>query len=497
MIGQAVGNYRITKLLGEGGMGAVYLAEHPQIARKAAVKVLHAELARDEEFVQRFFNEARAATTIRHPGIVEIFDFGLLPSGATYILMEFLEGRSLSARLRDGGAVPIAEAVELARQAASALGAAHAHGIVHRDLKPDNLFLVPDDRIPDREQVKVLDFGIAKVAVQQGGSGSVRTRTGAVMGTPLYMSPEQCRGTQEVDLRTDIYALGAILYEMLCGRRPFVSEGQGELLHMHIAVPPPPPRTHNPGIPRELEAIVLKTLEKDPARRQQSMAELEQALRGSPTTTAPGVAPEPVTGRQAAGHMVSPSMTTLGGSATGVDYPVVGRPRRWVWPAAIAVVLAAAGGTAGFVALKGRASPRPAVTAAPAPAAPAPAPALPAPAPALPAAAPAATPPPRLIPVAINSRPPGASVIRERDGALLGRTPFTASWPAGTGVEKLRLEAEGHRPHALGVALDRGLDTTIDLHRLPAVERPSRAPKPAPRSPAPAAPAKPKEPVAI
>src|SRR6185369_15402363 len=145
MIGQWVGNYRIVQLLGEGGMGAVYLAEHPGIGRKAAVKVLHPAYAAEQEFVGRFFNEARAANATRHPGIVEIFDFGTLPSGASYIIMELLEGESLAARLkRGGGSIDPETAVDIAWQAASALGAAHAKGIVHRDLKPDNMYLVPD-----------------------------------------------------------------------------------------------------------------------------------------------------------------------------------------------------------------------------------------------------------------------------------------------------------------------------------------------------------------
>jgi eukaryotic-like serine/threonine-protein kinase len=243
VIGQTVGNYRITQLLGEGGMGAVYLAEHPGIGRKAAVKVLHPELTRHTDMAARFFNEARAANAIHHPGIVEVFDFGTLPTGVSYIVMELLQGESLAGRLRKGGPLPMAAALEYATQAAAALGAAHKEGIVHRDLKPDNLYLVPDPRNPGREMIKVLDFGIAKLAGNPDAPGSVKTRTGTIMGTPVYMSPEQCRGTKEVDHRTDIYALGVILYEMLCGAPPFVSEGHGELIHLHISAPPPPPRS--------------------------------------------------------------------------------------------------------------------------------------------------------------------------------------------------------------------------------------------------------------
>src|SRR4029078_4937150 len=203
MIGQTFGNYRVTQLIGEGGMGVVYLAEHPRIGRRAAVKVLRAGLTDNPEITKRFFNEARAPNATRHPGIVEVFDCGTLPSGLSYIVMELLEGENLAARLRRVGMMPIEDARRIAVQTASALAAAHAAGIVHRDLKPDNLYLVPDDRDASAELVNVLDFGIAKLSQAGSNTSSVRTRTGSVMGTPAYMSPEQCRGTREIDRRTD------------------------------------------------------------------------------------------------------------------------------------------------------------------------------------------------------------------------------------------------------------------------------------------------------
>src|SRR3954469_23404027 len=235
MIGETFGNYRVSELIGEGGMGVVYLAEHPGIGRRAAIKILRPGLTDNAELTKRFFNEARAANAIRHAGIVEVLDCGTLPSGTAYIVMELLEGENLAARLRKAGQLPVADARRVAAQTASALAAAHAAGIVHRDLKPDNLYLVPDERDASLEMVKVLDFGIAKLGQDAGRTSSVRTRTGSVMGTPAYMSPEQCRGTREIDPRTDIYALGVILFEMLCGRPPFVSEGFGEMVHLHIS----------------------------------------------------------------------------------------------------------------------------------------------------------------------------------------------------------------------------------------------------------------------
>src|SRR6185369_17073207 len=182
MIGQSFGNYRAVSLLGEGGMGVVYLAEHPEIGRKVAVKVLHRDFARDEQLLGRFLNEARAANAIRHPNIIEILDSGTLPDRTPFLVMELLEGESLAARIKREGRLPIRDSVDFAYQTASALAAAHAKGIVHRDLKPDNLFVVPDPHDEARERIKVLDFGIAKLQQQSSGD-SVKTRTGTLMGT--------------------------------------------------------------------------------------------------------------------------------------------------------------------------------------------------------------------------------------------------------------------------------------------------------------------------
>jgi serine/threonine-protein kinase len=286
VIGLRVNNYEIVSLLGEGGMGAVYLAEHPVMGRKAAVKFLRRELAEDKTLVARFINEARAANAIRHPNIIDIIDVGTLsPQGQPYMMMEFLEGESLAKRISRTVTLSPAEAVEVTVQTASALGAAHAKGIVHRDLKPDNLFLVPDEMDASRERVKVLDFGIAKLRGEIG-SGSVKTHAGSIMGTPPYMSPEQCRGiTEEIDHRTDVYALGIILYEMLTGAPPFMSAGFGEVLMMHLTVPPPPPRAKNPAIPAHVEAAILRALAKGRDERMPSMAEFQAVLRASPIDT--------------------------------------------------------------------------------------------------------------------------------------------------------------------------------------------------------------------
>jgi serine/threonine-protein kinase len=279
MIGERLNNYEILQEIGSGGMGTVYLARHPFIDRKAAVKVLRPEFARNTDVSNRFLNEARAANAIGHPNIIDIIDAGRLPgSNLPYLMMELLEGESLAARVKRVGRVPVADAVEWGRQIASALAAAHAKGIVHRDLKPENLFLIPDRRNPGRELVKVLDFGIAKLHSLAFSDG-IKTQTGAVMGTPPYMSPEQCRGVSEdVDHRTDTYALGIILYEMVCGAPPFMAQGFGDILVQHITRPPEPPQRRNASIPDYLQMVILRALEKQPEARHASMNELLAAL---------------------------------------------------------------------------------------------------------------------------------------------------------------------------------------------------------------------------
>src|SRR3954447_18169524 len=263
-------------------MGSVYMARHPFIDRKVAIKVLRASLANDPSVVHRFFNEAKAASAIRHPNIIEILDVGLLPDNRTpYLMMELLEGENVSSRIKRG-LLSAQEAIDIALQTAAAVSAAHAQGIVHRDLKPENLFLARDSRT-GKELLKVLDFGIAKLRGPLSGDG-VRTQTGALMGTPPYMSPEQCRGISgEVDHRTDVYALGIILYEMLCGTPPFVAEGFGEILVMHLTQAPESPRNRNPEIPARLERVILKTLEKSLDQRYATLAELEAALDAKDT----------------------------------------------------------------------------------------------------------------------------------------------------------------------------------------------------------------------
>jgi len=274
--GTSIGPYRIVRKLGEGGMGAVWLGEHTLLGRRAAIKVLLREFSAKQEIVQRFFNEARAVTAIADPGIVQVFDFGYHVDGSAFLVMEVLEGEAMDARLKRIGRFSPVDAVRLMAQIATSLGAAHAKGVVHRDLKPENIFIVGDPAVTGGERSKLLDFGIAKLAGDE--PGKIKTRTGIVMGTPVYMSPEQCRGMSTIDARSDIYALGCVLFTMLCGRPPFEAEGSGDLIIAHVRDMPPSPSMFAPGIPTELDAVVLRCLAKDPNQRFQTTGELVHAL---------------------------------------------------------------------------------------------------------------------------------------------------------------------------------------------------------------------------
>jgi serine/threonine protein kinase len=270
-----IGQYDLLEQIGEGGMGAVWLGEHVALGRLAAIKVLHPEFSGKREFVKRFFNEARAAAAINDPGIVQIFDFGQHVDGSAYIVMERLEGEGLDQRLARAGRLALRDALRIVRQVASTLATTHAAGIIHRDLKPGNIFLVRDPEVAGGERAKVLDFGIAKLADDSAG---VKTRSRAVLGTPNYMAPEQCRGAGLVDERSDVYSLGCVLFTLITGTTPFDAEGFGDVIAMQLHEPPPPPSTRADGIPPEVDHIVLTCLAKDPDQRYPTASALAGAI---------------------------------------------------------------------------------------------------------------------------------------------------------------------------------------------------------------------------
>ncbi len=279
LVGKSIGNYQVVAQIGHGGMGAVYLGQHPMIGKRVAIKVLHEELAMKEDIVSRFFTEAKAVNDIQHPNIVDIVDFGKLASDdgkeIVYFIMEYLDGEGLNARLKREGA-SINDAVHIISQCASALAASHKKHIVHRDLKPENIYLV--GRGSDRNYVKLLDFGIAKLTGDDASASKHHTRAGLVIGTPAYMSPEQCEGKGNIDWRSDVYSLGIVLFEMLTGRTPFQGDGFGEVLVAHLTKPPPVPSSIRHDLPPGIESVVMHALEKAKDQRFQSMEEFVAAL---------------------------------------------------------------------------------------------------------------------------------------------------------------------------------------------------------------------------
>lgn len=271
------GKYRVEQVLGVGGMGAVVAAHHLQLDTKVAIKFLLPQTLGNRDAVARFAREARAAVKIKSEHVARVLDVGTLEDGAPYMVMEYLQGADLSALLRDRGPLPVPEAIDFVLQASEAIAEAHSLGIVHRDLKPANLFCI---RTADgRPSIKVLDFGISKMSAgAETASHGVMTQTSAVMGSPFYMSPEQMVETRDVDARTDIWALGVILYELLAGKVPFSGETVPEVCARIAARSPPPLRDLRADVPAELEAVVSKCLEKDRQQRYRDIAELAAAL---------------------------------------------------------------------------------------------------------------------------------------------------------------------------------------------------------------------------
>jgi len=498
--GQNFGNFQVVRLLGEGGFGEVYEAENPFLQRRAAIKIMHTGMDQDPELVRRFLNEARAASAIRHPNIIDVFDAGVTPEGEPYILMEFLEGDSLQKAILQQGAFPLPMVQEIARQAGSALSAAHQAGIVHRDLKPENLFLIPDAGLPMGIRVKVLDFGIAKIKHRDEGGSTLKTQAGLLMGSPSYMSPEQCRDSSDVDLRSDVYSLGIIVYEMLAGTPPFVSQSATEMLVMQITAEPPPLRPSLPDLPEFVEQTVMRALAKDREKRYATVDYFVGALQGTyPPTTAAGNATDPMSLRepppgqslyasQGFGYTKTPGPVLLGGYASRVgitpapsllpnqtittlsqargetfspspemssdaDFAAI-KPRRW--PLLLGILgLVAAGSLFFFLRPRAPASEPP---------------------PQQPVAVPAPASPqqPLSIHLRLRSNPAGATVFSTKDGTVLGMTPLDKQHPKGTGMLDLVLRLHGFKDKTVSVALEGSSTTVVDLERR---EQPAAPPK--------------------
>jgi serine/threonine-protein kinase len=490
LIGKSIGNYQIKAKLGEGGMGAVYLGEHPLIGKRVAVKVLLEELAAKEDIVARFFNEAKAVNDIGHANIVDIVDFGKVKNDfgqdIVYFIMEFLDGESLAARLRRTG-LTFKETMHVMLQCCSALSASHAKGIVHRDLKPENIYLCP--RGNDKNFTKLLDFGIAKLTGDS--SQSHKTRTGLVIGTPTYMSPEQCEGKGLIDHRSDIYSLGIVMYELLTGRVPFPGDGFGEILVAHLTRTPDPPSAVNPDVSPQLEAIVMHAIEKDRNRRFQSMDEFTAALENpdahlqqwsgqvapiaqqhsggtmmlddagvpmmrQPTGAQPIVrqtgAMRQVTGQRGPTTQTGPTPTTLSGAASETMNEMPRKSRAPLFAVIGGVVAIAGVGTVVAVSKKsGDAA----------------------------TASQVQQKKDELLMVTVNSDPPGAKITRG-DTNESGITPWQMKVKRGDEAFDILVKMEGYQPQTRTISSDRSYAVLVPLVKSPeaAVQQAVNVPTP-------------------
>jgi eukaryotic-like serine/threonine-protein kinase len=490
MIGERIGNYVVSEKLGEGGMGEVYLARHPQIGKRVALKILHPELAARQEVVTRFFHEAKAVNDIAHPNIVDILDFGSAPTAhgeLVYLVMELLEGTTLTHVVAQGPLEPT-RAVRILRQVADALVASHERGIVHRDLKPDNIMLVARGRDP--EFVKLLDFGIAKVTNAQGSV--TKTRTGMVIGTPTYMSPEQCEGKGDIDHRTDVYALGIVLYELLTGSVPFQGEGYAEVLVKQLTEPPPSLIAQRPSISRYLESVVMKALEKRREDRYATMSELREALanpqafvesRGGLSGFLPARTSSP-TGPQWPAATAPVHSTTLSHGAAELRGPQTvqpaggaGRLTRKLWFGVLGGVVVVGGVVAIAIAATGGSDPAsppsPSEPVASAPATP-PTPEPPAPAPP-PAPDPATAPAPaRMVTISVASTPPGADVFLAGDRDPRCQTPCAFEAEATAGARALTVSLAGYADARRELELGNDASLSLQLVKKRATASPPR-----------------------
>jgi serine/threonine protein kinase len=472
IVGHMAGEYRLRKKLGEGGYGAVYEAEHPVLKRRAAVKVLHRAAGGNSDGVRRFIAEAQAASHIRSRHIVDIFSFGTLPDGRHFYVMDLLEGEALDRYIRRESRLAVPAALQLLRPIAEALDAAHAADIVHRDLKPQNIFLVWE---PGGETVpKLLDFGTAKLL----GPASVHTMSGTVIGTPMYMSPEQALG-QAVDARADVYALGLLCHELLTGHPPITGASAIAVLAAHLTQKPPPVSQVGGELSPELDAPILRMLEKDPAQRPASagaaIAELVRAAERAGHVIPPGMPhlPEPPPASQSArqepaapsSYVPAAPWAEERSTERGLQRDTLQRSRetgsskRALGWAAFAVL--AVGAVAATYIIGGAAN-RP-IGPPPDEASP---PRLVLP---LASSSPPSTvdtesvSPPAAVEVTVQGAPRGARI--SLDGKPLGEAPGPVPVPFGNGAVSLTISASGYEPTRVSVVPDRASSTAVVMRK--------------------------------
>ena len=488
--GDKVGEYVVSDKIGEGGFGSVFRAEHPLIGKQVAIKVLNRQYSSDPAMVQRFVAEARAVNQIRHRNIIDIFGFGQLPDGRHYYVMELLDGRPLDQYVQERGRIPLAEAVPILRAVARALDAAHAKGIAHRDLKPENVFLAFDEQGRDGTiHPKLLDFGIAKLLTQnaEGAKPSFKTRTGAPIGTPYYMSPEQCRG-RDVDHRTDIYAFGCVTYRMLTGVYPFDGPDYMEILIKQINEEPTPASHLVADLPMQVDESISWMLRKDPTARPPNLQAAVSALAeaataaglaipsdssssasitapsgrfAAPSATPGSVTPMRTPGTPGASAHAASTADTMAADTQEPVLPVTAAPRsagrtRRAVAAVLAVAVLGAGGYVAYSQLGSKGGGEPAATT-PAAATAAPSPAS------RPAAAGAPAPvEDRFVELEITGAPEGTEVLGPT--GPIGVAPGRIQLPRGDEKLLLTFRAPGYKPATREVEprADGALEVTLE-----------------------------------
>jgi serine/threonine-protein kinase len=542
MTDDIVEGYVLGARIGQGAMGTVYEAQHPDTGKRAAIKILSSELARFPGAVGRFKLEARAASSIKHPGVVQILSYNLLPDGRPYIIMELLEGETLAAYVaRARPAEPLTAAARVGSDIAAVLAAAHAGGVIHRDLKPQNVFIARDTKSKTGDvTIKVLDFGLAKLIDRK--ATVVLTQPGGLLGTPAYMSPEQCRGRADLDGRTDVYSFACLLFELVAGNPPFVKEAIGDFIIAHATETPPTLTALGHDIPPAFDVLVARLLVKDPKLRPRDLTAIKsdldrfaggdtrplaRVLYEGATDRAPGSRPSKATTvvmnrgdqtvdlRTGAHEIIRATTLSRAAVEVGASNPPPSRERRAARGRAfVVIVLLLAAAAAGSQLLGDRpttpraATPPPAIVAAPppAPSAPAPRPApeppriainVPPPAPAAapappPASAPPPAPPPAVpaqVRVAVTSAPADSDVWVRGEPAEHCRTPCTLSVPSDEAQVTLVARKEGYLDRAKSIVPDRDQKLSFHLEKQKSAAAAASPPAPAAPPPPPPQPA--------